>query len=135
MSYKSWDNKPSGGRPSTKPPATGSNVLVQDPYLNILRKYKAEVTVHMVDNSQQIGVIDSFDRTALLLSVPMENPLEGEEGDNSLQLIYKDTIVRVVSHVPVTRRGALIVVAGDESTFRPKSSPQHDQEDDYGESW
>ena len=131
MSYKSWDNRPSSGRSPTKPSTTGSNVLVQDPYLNILRKYKAEVTVHMVDGNQQVGVIDSFDRTALLLSVPME----GEGSDNSLQLIYKDTIIRVVSHVPVTRRGALIVVAGDESTFRPKGSSQQDHEDDYGESW
>jgi host factor-I protein len=73
--------------------------MLQDPFLNLLRKEKVPVSVYLVNGIKLQGTIDSFDQFVVLLKnsvnqmvykhaistvVPTKNirlPVDGDEGD------------------------------------------------------
>ncbi len=60
------------------------NNSLQDPYLNILRREKVNVSIFLVNGIKLQGQIDSFDQFSILLR------------SHSSQLIYKHSISTVV---------------------------------------
>lgn len=64
---------------------TNKTDMLQEPFLNDLRKQRKSVTVYLINGVRQVGTIESFDRHAILL----------RHRENA-QLIYKHTIATVM---------------------------------------
>ncbi|MDG2108145.1 MAG: RNA chaperone Hfq [Woeseiaceae bacterium] len=58
--------------------------MLQDPFLNILRKEKVPVSVYLVNGIKLQGQVDSFDQFAILLK------------DSVNQMVYKHAISTIV---------------------------------------
>lgn len=63
--------------------------LLQDPFLNELRKEKIPVSVFLVNGIKLHGVVDSFDQYVLMLK------------NSVTQMVYKHAISTVVPSKPV----------------------------------
>ena len=63
--------------------------LLQDPYLNTLRKDRTQVSIFLMSGIKLQGYIESFDQFVVLLK------------NNTSQMIYKHAISTIVPSAPV----------------------------------
>ena len=120
---KHQGNRSSGPRGGQPPRSDG--VMVQDPYLNLLRKRRISLTLKFLDGKTINGTIDSFDRNSILL--------QHEDDPESLHLYYKQAIASVTPSHPVVRQGPMLVMEGDEpvaSQRRHQNQPEPDSVED-----
>ena len=69
---------------NNKEQAMSRNHLLQDPFLNELRKEKVQVSIFLVNGIKLHGIIDSFDPTVVMLK------------NTITQMVYKHAISTVV---------------------------------------
>jgi host factor-I protein len=81
-----------GAKPATEKGQTMSNKgqLLQDPFLNTLRKEHVPVSIYLVNGIKLQGQIESFDQYVVLLK------------NTVTQMVYKHAISTVVPARPVT---------------------------------
>ena len=84
-------------------------ILIQEPYLNILRKEHVPVAVYLVNGIKLLGEIESFDNMVILLrnnqqsgNETREDYGEHHQGGRSRQLIYKHAISTIQPLRPVS---------------------------------
>ena len=83
-------------------------ILIQEPYLNILRKEHVPVAVYLVNGIKLLGEIESFDNQVILLRNNQQSGNETREdygehpGGRSRQLIYKHAISTIQPLRPVS---------------------------------
>jgi len=63
---------------------TGKGQLLQDPFLNLLRKERVSVSIYLVNGIKLQGHIDSFDQYVILLK------------NTVTQIVYKHAISTIV---------------------------------------
>ena len=63
---------------------TGKGQLLQDPFLNLLRKERVSVSIYLVNGIKLQGHIDSFDQYVILLK------------NTVTQVVYKHAISTIV---------------------------------------
>ena len=68
---------------------TNKGQLLQDPFLNILRKEHIPVSIYLVNGIKLQGQVESFDQYVVLLRTPVT------------QMVYKHAISTVVPTKPV----------------------------------
>ena len=69
---------------------TNKGQLLQDPFLNTLRRERVPVSIYLVNGIKLQGQVDSFDQYVVLLK------------NSVTQMVYKHTISTVVPSRPVT---------------------------------
>ena len=69
---------------------TNKGQLLQDPFLNTLRRERVPVSVYLVNGIKLQGKIDSFDQYVVLLK------------NSVTQMVYKHAISTVVPSRPIT---------------------------------
>ena len=77
---------------------------MQDPFVNMLRRDKVPVSIHLIDGTKLQGCIEAFDRAVILLRSAAEGDAgaaepdaEGDAGREArhLQMVYKQGIMSI----------------------------------------
>ena len=92
--YRDKDQRSYGRQNSGSPPRPR---LVQDPFLNVLRKEEVSADIYLVNGIKLVGRIQSFDQNVVII-----NRSDVDDG-RMTDMVYKQALSTITPHYPMLR--------------------------------